>query len=61
MILKLIPHVYLQFESRSCPMCLGGLGRFKMTNLASCDLLTMASFNRTAVCIRRTLEDSVLK
>ena len=52
---------YLQLESLSCPIILGGLGRFKMTNLASCDLLTMASFKRTAVCIRRTLEDSVLQ
>ena len=28
-----------------------------MTSLASCDLFTITSFNRTAVCMRRTLVD----
>jgi hypothetical protein len=36
-------------------MVFGGLGRFRMTSLASCDRLTMASFKRTAVCMRRML------
>ena len=48
---------YLQLESLSGPMTLGGDGRFRMTSFASCDLLTMASLSLTAVCIRRTLED----
>ena len=50
---------YSQLASLSGPMALGGLGRLRMTNLASWDLATMTSFNFTAVCIRRTLEDSL--
>lgn len=50
----------LQLESLSGPMVFGGLGRLRMTSLASCDLLTMTSFNLTAVCMRRTLEESFL-
>ena len=45
----------LQLASLSSPMVFGGLGRLRMTSLASCDLLTMASFKRTAVCMRRML------
>lgn len=49
----------LQLESLSGPIVFGGEGRLRMTSLASCDLLTMTSFSRTAVCIRRTLEVSL--
>jgi len=49
-----------QLASLSGPIVLGGLGKLRMTSLASCDLLTMASFSRTAVCIRRTLDESFL-
>ncbi len=42
-------------------MVLGGLGKLRMTSFASCDLFTMTSLSLTAVCMRRTLEDSFLK
>ncbi len=48
-----------QLASLSGPMVFGGLGRLSMTSLASCDLLTMTSLSLTAVCIRRTLEESL--
>lgn len=51
----------LQLESLSGPIVFGGLGKLRMTSLASWDLLTITSFNRTAVCMRRTLEDSLLQ
>ena len=47
----------LQLESLSGPMVFGGLGRLRMTSLASCDLLTMASLSLTAVCMRLTFEE----
>ena len=53
--------IYLQLASLSGPMVLGGLGRLRMTSLASWDFSTILSFNLTAVCIRRTLEDSLKK
>ncbi len=53
--------MHSQLASLSGPMVLGGLGRLRMTSLASWDLLTITSFRRTAVCMRRTLEDSFLK
>lgn len=34
----------------------GGPGMLSSTSFASCDFRTMASFSRTAVCIRRTLD-----
>jgi hypothetical protein len=40
-------------------MVFGGLGRLRMTNFDSCDFATMTSFSLTAVCMRRTLEDSL--
>ena len=40
---------------------LGGPGRFSMTSLASCDFSTMVSFSLTAVCMRRTLWESLEK
>lgn len=49
----------LQLLSRSNRVSLGGPGKFKMTNWASCDLFTITSFNLTAVCIRRTLSSSL--
>ena len=52
--------LHLQFESLSGPMFFGGLGRLRMTSFASCDLFTMTSFSLTAVCMRRTLEESFL-
>ena len=52
---------HLQLASLSVPITLGGLGRLRMTSLASWDFSTMTSFNLTAVCILRTLEDSLQK
>lgn len=49
----------LQLASLSGPMTLGGLGKLRMTNFASCDFATMTSLSLTAVCILRTLEDSL--
>lgn len=44
----------IQFSS---PLRLrGGPGMLSKTSLASWDFLTMTSFSRTAVCMRRTLD-----
>merc|ERR1712029_1047169 len=40
-------------------MVFGGLGKLRMTSLASWDRATITSFSLTAVCIRRTFEDSL--
>ena len=39
-------------------MFLGGAGRFRTTNWASCERCTMTSLSLTAVCMRRTLSTS---
>ena len=51
--------MYLQLASLSGPTVFGGLGKLRMTSLASWDLATITSLSLTAVCIRRTFEDSL--
>ena len=52
---RLVKKINSHLASRSSPMVFGGLGKLRMTSLASWDLLTMASLRRTAVCMRRML------
>lgn len=49
----------IQFDSLSNFVSLGGPGKLNITNWASLDLLTMTSFNFTAVCIFLTLSSSL--
>lgn len=49
----------IQFDSLSSLVSLGGPGKLNITNWASLDLLTMTSFNFTAVCILLTLSSSL--
>merc|ERR1712086_294580 len=51
--------MYLQLASFSGVPFLGGLGKLRMTSLASWDLATITSLSLTAVCIERTFEDSL--
>ena len=48
-----------RIQLRSPAGVLGGPGRLSMTSLASCDLSTIASLSRTAVCMRLTLWSSL--